>query len=53
MCERLGVTRDYLRVLVHRAKLEFKTRYLARSERAVPTAAGSVPAVQQRKPGTR
>lgn len=49
LCERLGVTRDYLRVLVHRAKLEFKTRYLARREPAVSTVAGSGPAVHQRK----
>lgn len=29
VCERMGVTKDYLRVLLHRAKKEFKTRYLA------------------------
>jgi len=29
VCERMGVTRDYLRVLVYRAKHDFKTRYLA------------------------
>ena len=33
VCEQMGVTRDYLRVLVHRAKHEFKTRYLAAIER--------------------
>lgn len=33
VCQRLGVTREYLRVLVHRAKLEFKTRYLAAERR--------------------
>jgi RNA polymerase sigma-70 factor (ECF subfamily) len=32
VCERLGVTRDYLRVLVHRAKDEFRARYLASTE---------------------
>src|SRR5215831_9455435 len=31
VCERLGVTRDYLRVLVHRAKHAFTARYLART----------------------
>ena len=40
VCERLGVTRDYLRVLVHRAKQEFKSRYLARHERPLSTAGG-------------
>jgi RNA polymerase sigma-70 factor, ECF subfamily len=28
VCHDFGVTRDYLRVLVHRAKLSFKSRYL-------------------------
>jgi RNA polymerase sigma-70 factor (ECF subfamily) len=30
VCTELGVTRDYLRVLVHRAKESFKTFYLSR-----------------------
>jgi RNA polymerase sigma-70 factor (ECF subfamily) len=37
VCQRMGVTRDYLRVLVHRAKHEFRTRYVA------------APAVRRRK----
>jgi len=41
VCERMGVTRDYLRVLVHRAKQEFRTQYLARSERSVPAGAST------------
>lgn len=28
VCQRLGVTRDYLRVLLHRAKNQFRTLYL-------------------------
>jgi RNA polymerase sigma-70 factor (ECF subfamily) len=30
ICSELGITRDYLRVLVHRAKITFKTYYLSR-----------------------
>ena len=30
VCRELGVERDYLRVLLHRAKQEFKTEYLKR-----------------------
>ena len=48
VCERMGVTRDYLRVLVHRAKLEFKTRYLASTDRPVPTADAPAPTAQHR-----
>ena len=33
VCQRMGVTRDYLRVLVHRAKHEFRARYAASSVR--------------------
>ena len=33
VCRRFGVTRDYLRVLVHRAKNEFKARYQSESPR--------------------
>jgi RNA polymerase sigma-70 factor, ECF subfamily len=29
VCRRLGVDRDYLRVLLHRAKLRFKTEFVA------------------------
>jgi RNA polymerase sigma-70 factor (ECF subfamily) len=44
VCERLGVSREYLRVLVHRAKLEFKGHYLARSGQSIaPTAAAALP----------
>jgi len=42
------VSRDYLRVLVHRAKREFKTRYLARAERPVSTPDPAVPTIQHR-----
>ena len=48
VCERLGVTRDYLRVLVHRAKLEFKTRYLAGTGRAAAAAGEPAATVPQR-----
>jgi len=41
VCERLGVTRDYLRVLVHRAKQEFRTQYLSRTDRPVPSGAST------------
>jgi RNA polymerase sigma-70 factor (ECF subfamily) len=47
VCERMGVSREYLRVLVYRAKLEFKARYLARNDRRA--AAASAPVVPQRK----
>jgi RNA polymerase sigma-70 factor (ECF subfamily) len=47
VCERLGVTRDYLRVLVHRAKLEFKSRYLASINR--PASAAAAPTLQQNR----
>jgi RNA polymerase sigma-70 factor, ECF subfamily len=30
VCHEFGVDRDYLRVLLHRAKQEFKTEYLRR-----------------------
>jgi RNA polymerase sigma-70 factor, ECF subfamily len=40
VCRRLGVSRDYLRVLLHRAKLLFRNRYLRRELRGevVPAA---------------
>jgi len=38
ICERLGVTREYLRVLLHRAKQAFSARYMAQSERPVAAA---------------
>jgi RNA polymerase sigma-70 factor, ECF subfamily len=34
VCAELGITREYLRVLVHRAKTSFKAHYLARLGRA-------------------
>jgi RNA polymerase sigma-70 factor (ECF subfamily) len=49
VCERMGVTRDYLRVLVHRAKLEFKARYLAGAERPAPASGAPAPAAQHQK----
>ena len=49
VCERMGVTRDYLRVLVHRAKLEFKARYLAGTERPAPASGAAAPAAQHQK----
>jgi RNA polymerase sigma-70 factor (ECF subfamily) len=30
VCQEFGVDRDYLRVLLHRAKQEFKTEYVKR-----------------------
>jgi RNA polymerase sigma-70 factor (ECF subfamily) len=36
ICEELGVNRDYLRVLVHRAKNLFRTIYQEREGAAVP-----------------
>lgn len=45
VCKRMGVTREYLRVLVHRAKLEFKARYLERTNR--PSTEGASPTVQR------
>jgi len=39
VCEELGVTRDYLRVLVHRAKNLFRTLYQER-EKTLPRVAG-------------
>ena len=44
VCERLGVTREYLRVLVHRAKREFKARYVTNTgEPAAPSGAPGKP----------
>ena len=45
ICDRLGVTRDYLRVLLHRAKLLFRDRYLHQ-----PAGAG-LKVVLERVPG--
>jgi RNA polymerase sigma-70 factor (ECF subfamily) len=44
VCRDFGVDRDYLRVLVHRAKLSFKSAYLRIIERRPPgrTAAGGL-----------
>jgi RNA polymerase sigma-70 factor (ECF subfamily) len=39
ICEELGVNRDYLRVLVHRAKNLFRTLYQEREGAAAPAAA--------------
>jgi RNA polymerase sigma-70 factor (ECF subfamily) len=36
VCRDFGVDRDYLRVLVHRAKLSFKSEYLRIIERRPP-----------------
>ena len=41
VCQEFGVDRDYLRVLLHRAKLEFKAEYLKRIARQAPVAADS------------
>jgi RNA polymerase sigma-70 factor (ECF subfamily) len=35
VCQELGVDRDYLRVLLHRAKQSFKDRYMERAARVV------------------
>jgi RNA polymerase sigma-70 factor (ECF subfamily) len=40
VCRRLGVNREYLRVLLHRAKNKFRERYLER-DGALETASGS------------
>jgi RNA polymerase sigma-70 factor (ECF subfamily) len=44
VCRDFGVDRDYLRVLLHRAKQSFKSLYLKNIERRPPgvTAAGKV-----------
>jgi RNA polymerase sigma-70 factor (ECF subfamily) len=34
VCRRLGVNRDYLRVLLHRAKNQFRTLYMERQQKA-------------------
>jgi RNA polymerase sigma-70 factor (ECF subfamily) len=47
VCELMGVTRDYLRVLLHRAKKELKTEYLAAT--AWPSSGAASPSV----PGKR
>jgi len=36
VCREFGVDRDYLRVLLHRAKLEFKTEYVKRMGNQMP-----------------
>jgi RNA polymerase sigma-70 factor (ECF subfamily) len=41
VCEHMGVTRDYLRVLLHRAKKELKTEYLAATAPPAPGTASS------------
>jgi RNA polymerase sigma-70 factor (ECF subfamily) len=37
VCGKFGVDRDYLRVLLHRAKQEFKTEYVKRIGNQMPT----------------
>jgi len=49
VCERMGVTREYLRVLVHRAKQEFRSRYLGRDNAPVSATSTSAPVVRHRK----
>jgi RNA polymerase sigma-70 factor (ECF subfamily) len=39
VCREFGVERDYLRVLLHRAKQEFKTEYVKRLENQMPQGA--------------
>jgi RNA polymerase sigma-70 factor, ECF subfamily len=48
VCAELGVTKDYLRVLLHRAKKELKTRYLSATSRP-----GTPPAPQSIRVHTR
>jgi RNA polymerase sigma-70 factor (ECF subfamily) len=36
VCREYGVDRDYLRVLLHRAKQEFKTEYVKRMGNQMP-----------------
>jgi RNA polymerase sigma-70 factor, ECF subfamily len=47
VCQRMGVTREYLRVLLHRAKHAFMTRYLTRADR--PAAPGASAALIERR----
>lgn len=42
VCQRMGVSRDYLRVLVHRAKLAFTASYVARTAHAAVAPDASV-----------
>jgi RNA polymerase sigma-70 factor (ECF subfamily) len=49
VCQRMGVTRDYLRVLVHRAKQEFKARYVAGREHASSVSGTSSPTLQRNR----
>jgi RNA polymerase sigma-70 factor (ECF subfamily) len=39
VCREFGVERDYLRVLLHRAKQEFKTEYVKRLGNKMPLGA--------------
>jgi RNA polymerase sigma-70 factor (ECF subfamily) len=41
VCRELGVDRDYLRVLLHRAKQEFKTEYVKRVGSPAPLGANA------------
>ena len=41
VCREFGVDRDYLRVLLHRAKQEFKTEYIRRVGNQAPLGASA------------
>ncbi len=41
VCREFGVDRDYLRVLLHRAKQEFKTEYVKRIGNPMPLGANA------------
>jgi len=49
VCAQLGVTKDYLRVLLHRAKREFKTRYQAATEWPAASVAPNAASARTRK----
>jgi RNA polymerase sigma-70 factor (ECF subfamily) len=49
VCELMGVTRDYLRVLLHRAKKELKSEYLAAT--APPPVLGGSPSGLRKRVG--
>src|SRR5262249_6970541 len=51
LCAQMGVTKDYLRVLLHRAKNALKARYLPATER--PSASVDTPSITIHEKATR
>ena len=49
ICVRMGVTRDYLRVLLHRAKNEFRTRYQAECQKMTTSGPAAAPIGRTRR----